>query len=81
MENDASHNSSIVACVFFAAGRFLPSRCLATINEHTYRHADGWEGFMKYTVQKGSGAMINVPSFIKIDSAIQKLIERDPDTS
>jgi hypothetical protein len=29
--NDASKNSSIVACVFVAAVTFLPSRCLATI--------------------------------------------------
>jgi hypothetical protein len=29
---------------------------------------------MKYTVEMGSGAMIYMPSFIKIGSAIQKLI-------
>jgi hypothetical protein len=29
---------------------------------------------MKYTVEKGSGVMIYIPSFIKIDSAFQKLI-------
>jgi hypothetical protein len=32
-ENDASNNSSIVACVFVTAVTFLPSRCLATIRE------------------------------------------------
>jgi hypothetical protein len=31
IENDASNNSSIVACVFIIAVTFLPSRCLATI--------------------------------------------------
>jgi hypothetical protein len=40
----------------------------------TYRHTDWWEGFMKYTVEVGSGAMIHIPSFIKIGSGIRKLI-------
>jgi hypothetical protein len=31
IENDASNNSSIVACVFVTAVTFLPSLCLATI--------------------------------------------------
>jgi hypothetical protein len=31
IENEASNNSSIVACVFVTAVTFLPSRCLATI--------------------------------------------------
>jgi hypothetical protein len=31
IENDASNDSSIVACVFVPPVRFLPSRCLATI--------------------------------------------------
>jgi hypothetical protein len=30
-------------------------------------------GFMKYAVEMSSGAMIYVPSFIKIGSTIQKL--------
>jgi hypothetical protein len=29
---------------------------------------------MKYEVEMGSGAMIYIPTFIKIDSAIQKLM-------
>jgi hypothetical protein len=29
---------------------------------------------MKYAVEMGPGAMIHIPSFIKIDSGIQKLI-------
>jgi hypothetical protein len=29
---------------------------------------------MEYAVEMGSGAMIHIPSFIKIGSAIQKLI-------
>jgi hypothetical protein len=32
------------------------------------------QGFMKYTVEMGSGAMIYKPSFIKTGSCIQKLI-------
>jgi hypothetical protein len=31
---------------------------------------------MKYVVETGSGAMIYIPSFIKIGSGIQKLIGR-----
>jgi hypothetical protein len=31
-------------------------------------------GFMNYAIEMGSGAMIYIPSFIKIGSAIQKLI-------
>jgi hypothetical protein len=30
-------------------------------------------GFMKYDAEMGSGAIICIPSFIKIGSAIQKL--------
>jgi hypothetical protein len=35
---------------------------------------------MKYEVEMGSGAMIYIPSFIKIGSGIQKLIARDSQT-
>jgi hypothetical protein len=31
IENDASNNSSIAACAFVAAVKFLPIHCLATI--------------------------------------------------
>jgi hypothetical protein len=34
---------------------------------------------MKYAVEMGSGAMIYIPSFIKIGSGIQKLIGRYTD--
>jgi hypothetical protein len=40
-ENDASNISSIVARVFAAAVKFLPSRCLATRQEFTYTQTDG----------------------------------------
>jgi hypothetical protein len=40
----------------------------------TYRHTDWWEGLMKYAVKMGSAAVLCIPTFIKIDSAIQKLI-------
>jgi hypothetical protein len=33
-----------------------------------------WKGFMKYAEEMGSGAMIYIPSFIKIGSGIQTLI-------
>jgi hypothetical protein len=35
---------------------------------------------MKYAIQMGSGAMICIPSFIKIGSGIQKLIWGDSQT-
>jgi hypothetical protein len=35
---------------------------------------------MKYAVEMGSGAMINVSSFTKIASGIQKLIDTHTDT-
>jgi hypothetical protein len=35
---------------------------------------------MKYPVEMGSGAMIYIPSFIKIDSSIRKLIGGNPPT-
>jgi hypothetical protein len=41
---------------------------------YMYIHADSQEELMKYDVEMDSGAMIYVPSFIKIGSAIQKLI-------
>jgi hypothetical protein len=85
-ENDASINSSIVACVPVATVTFLPSRCLATIEGflpsrflatiegYAYRHTDYWEGFMKYAVGMGSGTTKYIPSFINIGSSFHKLI-------
>jgi hypothetical protein len=32
------------------------------------------EGFKKYAVEMGSGAMIYIPSFIKVGSSIQKFM-------
>jgi hypothetical protein len=60
--------------VFIAAVTFLPSRCLATIRGYTNRHTEYWEGFMNHDVEMGSGAMIYIPSFLKIGSGIKKLI-------
>jgi hypothetical protein len=37
VENDASNNSSIAACVFVTAVTFLPSRSLATIGKFLTR--------------------------------------------
>jgi hypothetical protein len=72
----ASKNIYIVACVFVAAVTFLQSRCLARRMGYTNRHMDCWEEFMKCPVEMGSGAMIYIPSFIKIGSAIQMSMER-----
>jgi hypothetical protein len=36
----------------------------------THTDTDWWEGFMKYAVEMGSGAMIYIPSLIKIGSTI-----------
>jgi hypothetical protein len=36
---------------------------------------------MKYAFEMGSGAMIYIPSFIKIGSGSQKLIEGDTQTA
>jgi hypothetical protein len=41
---------------------------------YTYGHTDCWEGFVKYTIEIGLGAMMYILSFIKIDSGIRKLI-------
>jgi hypothetical protein len=43
---------------------------------YTHRNTDHWEGFMKYAVEMGSGAVIYIPSVTKIDSAIIKLMWR-----
>jgi hypothetical protein len=69
IENDASNNS-IVARVFVAAVKSLPSRCLATIGGYTYRLMGG---IFNSAVEMGSCAVIYVPSFIKIGSGVQKL--------
>jgi hypothetical protein len=44
------------------------------IGGYTYRYTDLWEGFIKYAFEMGSVAMIYIPSFINIGSAIQNLI-------
>jgi hypothetical protein len=63
-------------CAFVAAVTFSSDRFLTTIRDtHTYIHTGCWEGFMKYAVEVGSGAMIYIPSSIKIGSGILKLIE------
>jgi hypothetical protein len=60
--------------VFFVTGTCLSSRYLATKGWIHYRHTDWLEGFMKYAAEMSSGAMIYIPSFIKIGSGIRKLI-------
>jgi hypothetical protein len=47
---------------------------------YTYRLADLWQGFMKHAVQMGPGAVIFIPSFIKIRSGIQKADGEDIQT-
>jgi hypothetical protein len=51
-------------CVFIATVTFLPSPCLATIDEYTYILTDWLEGFMKYAIEMGSGDIIYIPSFV-----------------
>jgi hypothetical protein len=75
--NDASNNSSIVACAFVAAVKFLPSRYLATIMEYTYRQR--LMG-MFYEIRRWDEVMccdIYIPSFVKIGLGIHKLIGGD----
>jgi hypothetical protein len=79
IEDDASNNSSIAALVFIAAVTFLRSRGLAKMGD-TRIDTDWWEGFIMYAIEIGSGAMICIPSFIKIGSGIQKLIMGDTQT-
>jgi hypothetical protein len=67
--------------VFVAAVTFLPRFYLANyrgIDVQTHRLK---EGFIKHAVEMGSGALICIPSFIKIDSDIQKLIWGDTQTA
>jgi hypothetical protein len=58
--------------VFFVAGTCVPSRWLATRKRDTYRHT---EGCMMYAAEMGSVAIIYTPSFVKISSGIQNLME------
>jgi hypothetical protein len=53
---------------------FLLSHYLAVTGGYKYGHTDCWEGFMKYAIEMVSGAMIHIPSVIKIGWVIQKLI-------
>jgi hypothetical protein len=73
-KNNKSKNTSTAACAIIAAATFLSSHCLAMTGGYTYSHTDCWEGFMKYAVEMGSGAMIYIPSLIKTGSGIQKLM-------
>jgi hypothetical protein len=41
--------------------------------EYTYRHTDRLEGFMKYSVETVSGAMIYIPSFRNTTSGIRTM--------
>jgi hypothetical protein len=42
--------------------------CIRYIGDRRDAHTDTdlWEGFMKYVLEMGSGAMMYIPSFIKI---------------
>jgi hypothetical protein len=43
-------------------------------NGWTHRHTDWWERFMRHAVEMGSGALMYIPSFIKIGWGIHKLM-------
>jgi hypothetical protein len=45
-------------------------------NDWRDTYTDGWEEFIKYALEMGSGAMLYAPSFIKTGSGIQMLIGR-----
>jgi hypothetical protein len=65
IENDTSHNSSIVPCIRCRGDDFteqLPSNRM----KDTHTNTDWRKGFMKYVVEMGSGAIIYISSFIKI---------------
>jgi hypothetical protein len=53
--------------------------CLRNFRGHNVGTTDG-EGFFNYVVEMGSGAMIYVPSCMKIGSGIQKFIGGDTDS-
>jgi hypothetical protein len=74
IENDSPNNSSIALCVLVAVVMFLPNSSPAAIRGYAYRQRLMGE-FMKYVVETGSGAIIYIPSFIKIGAGIQKLIK------
>jgi hypothetical protein len=42
---------------------------------NTHTNTEWWEEFMKYAFEMASGAIIYIPSFIKIGSSIGKLME------
>jgi hypothetical protein len=45
-----------------------------TLPSNGRRYADCWEGIMLYAVEMRSGAMIYIPSFIKIGLGLRNLI-------
>jgi hypothetical protein len=65
---------------FFYCCKCIRCRCkfsteqLPSNDKVIHRHTYWWEGFMKSAAEMGSGAMIYIPTFINIDSPIQKLI-------
>jgi hypothetical protein len=61
----------VLLCVFVAAVTFLLSPCLAKVEGYTYRHTDRWEGFMKCAAEMSSGAMIYIPSFLRLVQALK----------
>jgi hypothetical protein len=74
IENDTSNNSSIVACVFVTAVMFYITLLPSNERRNKRIDIDEWAGFMKYTVDTGSGAIIYILGLIKIGSDIPKLI-------
>jgi hypothetical protein len=72
---DASNISAIIAYVFVAAVTFLPGRCLSTIGGYTCSTKNDGRDLRITPFRWGSGAMVCIPSFIKIGAGIQKLME------
>jgi hypothetical protein len=71
--------SFIVACIYCRGNMFtkpLPSND----REDTHTYTDWWEVFMKHANEKGSGAIIYIPSFIKITFMHSEIVGEDTHT-
>jgi hypothetical protein len=50
----------LLLCALIAVGTSLLSHCLDDRGGYKYRHTDWWEGFRKYGIELGSGALIYI---------------------
>jgi hypothetical protein len=73
-ENGACNNSSIAARTFVVAVTFYRAVAWQWAGIHILGTQYSWDGFMKYIVEMGLGAMIYISIFLKTGLTIQKLI-------